>query len=182
MQYVKSFFTNARSIFNQHSDCLLSKINQMSALQSSEASTRSTSTETHIKIKAEVYVPRTSPPYETPLDLRFPLHWDEHATIDPNHVNGSPERAHAEAMWEELHPFGISAQLGVAVGISHYRGGQSPPFFQMALYSEDSGAWKDVYDIVVRSIQKHFGHLAEYAKPIIRYTVYEMDWDEEPDF
>ena len=122
-------------------------------------------------IKSEVYIDEESPPYETPLDLRYPLHWDSTAEFVVGGEIGvvPPELELAQA---ELLPIGIWLSYGQAWGMCHYTG-QSPFYFR-AEYDDDQkvrqAIRKDIHDKVVHTIQKHLGHLEEHRKPVIRYV------------
>lgn len=138
---------------------------------------------TRTVVETEAYVPTTGPPYETPLDLRFPLHWDNTARNKWVNSEGSPHRelppgraaeeAACDDLWNYvLYPGRIKLRRCIAEGIEHYPEGISEPYFQIHIDTPD--AWsKEIHEFVVMTIEKYFGKLEGYIheKPIIRYVV-----------
>lgn len=122
--------------------------------------------------KSEVYIPDESPPYETPLDLRFPLHWDTKAEFKKRDCL-QPALKLVQA---ELRPLGVFFHYGVARGMSHYSG-CSPRYFRVDFDEAHESTWQEIHQTVVQSIRKHFG-VEEYQNPVIRYVRSEKfdDW------
>lgn len=135
-------------------------------------------------VKSQVYIPTTSPPYENPLDLRFPLHWsrsDGTGRGQPFLEWDSPEYnavSLAEQLArQELEPIGAESFRPaihlVKATLTSVDSTLSPPYFEVGLRKEIVS--KELHEAVTRAIAKHFGHMKDY-RPIIRY--YLSDFDE----
>ena len=123
-----------------------------------------------IKAAAVVYIDEDSPPYETPLDMRYPLHWNSKANFAKGGMSGI-EPPELEPARDELRPLGVLLDYGDAWGMSHYtRDRASPCFFRVDFEEADESTWTEIHETVVQTIKKHFGHMEEYRKPVIRYV------------
>lgn len=91
-------------------------------------------------------------------------------------VPNSPGNAACIALRSDLVPLGVdNAWLGTTIGMSHF-----PPFLQIAmLESAGPEGWKAVQEIVGQSIVKHFSHLGEFSRPVVRYVEFDGDWNDE---
>lgn len=135
-------------------------------------------------IEAKVYIPVQPgfPPYETPLDLRFPLHWDTQAHFSglQLHCHGkhpsSPFQLAVKLAHDELQPLGVIFDYGRASGMTHYSG-LSPYYFQVDFEEAEEDAWSQVHEKVLQAILKHLGHLEEGQNPVIRFARVEKDED-----
>lgn len=132
--------------------------------------------------ETEAYIPTAGPPYESPLDLRFPLHWDTTASTKCVEYEGyfphellSPgilaEKAARHDLWNYIfHPGKLSLSRCIADHIKHYPEGISAPYYEIPIDAPE--AWNmDIHEFVMMTIEKCFGQLEGYEKPIIRYVV-----------
>lgn len=139
-------------------------------------------------IKSEVHIPSSLPPYESPLDLRYPLHFDHIATKDsPEYIDKHEllQAALTTAANELFENHKIYLHIFYAYSMPHYPGGVSPLFFEVDLDPThvEMEYWKEVHAIVLQTIEKYFGQLAaqeeeglEFLKrPVVRYTAKEDD-------
>ena len=136
-----------------------------------------------------------SPPYESPIDLRCPLHFDNHAqfreTLDRQYPPScysrdedlalTPEQAFGAAHdaidkhWNGI----VFLEFGVASKVAHNPGKRSPGYFRVKMMEPEvsQADWKNVHETVIAAVKMHFGHLEEYRNAPIRYMT--KEWDED---
>ena len=109
-------------------------------------------------IQDDVYIPTSLPPYESPLDLRYPMHFDHIAQkeIPQRCETGALREAIDTAANELFERHGIFLQIFFAWNMSHYPGGTSPPFFEVDLSPDlvtlDYG--KEIHGTVLQTIER----------------------------
>lgn len=137
---------------------------------------------------SEVLVPILGPPYETPLDLRCPLHGTSNSTISTQTVSfeeDSPEWEAQEAAIDEMfnndiYPHKVRLYVSTASGMSHYQE-LSPPFFKVLIDEEVD--WKEIHGYTLKMIDRLFGTLEafEYGRLPVRYIIREKYFEEVGD-
>lgn len=124
--------------------------------------------------RSYAFVPTTGPCYETPLDLRFPLHWSNDLFSDADFSEPhSAEIAAAEsAVHRELRRLGITVNLATASEVAHIPGSRCPSFFQVEVQDGTKwDVWKNIQGTVFKDITKHFAHLKGFDQPVLRWSV-----------
>ena len=128
--------------------------------------------------KSEAFIPSEGPAYETPLDLRYPLHWDEHAHFQEiEDLPARIEEAFEAAKFEIGDGDGVIVRMGVASKMLHYSG-TSPLYIRVDVRHKTS------HERFSRTILEQFAHLEVQQRPVIRFVLmadYEYDtpnvWD-----
>lgn len=133
-------------------------------------------------VESKVYIPAQPgfPAYETPLDLRFPLHWDTQAHFSGLQLHysdtqpSSPFQTGLLRAHNELRPLGVIFDYGRASGMTHYKG-CSPYYFLVDYEEAEDEAWPQIHEKVLETMLKHLGHLEEGQNPVLRYARVEKD-------
>lgn len=136
-------------------------------------------------ILSRAYIPTTGPCYETPLDLRVPLHWSSilFSTMPRPYQPQSIEVSAAKsAVCSEFEPLGVFVTLKTAIEVPHVPGTKCPPFFHVEIQDDTKwDTWKDIQGTVFKTITKHFAHLEGFSRPVVRWNVASdnpyCDWD-----
>lgn len=144
--------------------------------------------------ESTVLIPTTSPPYETPLDLRYPLHWASSGYINLARDSSTPKverqaiRLAETLANKDLHPYGkpepdstgdylIGPQVNLVqatytrhLSTSHTL---SPPYFEIGVVDREVS--EELHGAVKDAVERHFGWMG--YRLIVRYVVIEFDED-----